>query len=96
MLSLFYNIKNSGEQEKGIHYSCEGRIEKFVLRHRRLSSLGQPHDAKRRSIGQIFISFSHTHDRFLYKFTILENWMGIFPNLELLYGCHLLEDENYD
>ena len=37
--------KNSGEQEKGIHYSYEGRIEKIVPRDNRLSSLGKPRDA---------------------------------------------------
>ena len=34
-------MKNSGEQEKKIHYSSEGRIEKSVPRDRRLSSLGK-------------------------------------------------------
>ena len=45
---------------------CEGRIEKSVPRDHRLSSLGKPCDAKRRSSGRIFLSYPHTHDRFLY------------------------------
>ena len=31
-----------------------------------MSSLGKPRDAKRQSSGQIFLSYPHTHDRFLY------------------------------
>ena len=52
--------------KKIFHYSCEGRIEKSVPRDHRLSSLGKPHDAKRRSSGWIVLSYPHTHDRFLY------------------------------
>ena len=37
----------------GIYYLCE-----FV---------GKPRDAKRRSSGLIFLSYPHTHDRFLYS-----------------------------
>ena len=41
-------LKNSGEQEKIIYDSCEGRIEKSVPRDHRLSSLvipnGDPQD----------------------------------------------------
>ena len=43
-------------------YSCGGRIEKSVPRDHRLSSLGKPRDAKRRSLGHIFLSYRHTHD----------------------------------
>ena len=50
-----------------IHYLCEGRIEKSVPRDHGLSSLGKPRDAKRRSSGQIFLSYSHTHNGFLYS-----------------------------
>ena len=32
-----------------------------------MASLGKPCDAKRRSSGQIFLSYPHTHDRFLYS-----------------------------
>ena len=48
-----------------MHYSCEGRIEKSVPQDHHLSSLGKPRDAKRRSSGQIFLSYPHTYDRFL-------------------------------
>ena len=51
-------------------FSCEGRIEKSVLRDHRLSSLGKPRDAKRRSSGRIFLSYPHTHDRFLFSRSI--------------------------
>ena len=61
---LIFKIKNSGEQEKK-HYSCEGKIEKSVPLDHHLSSLGKPRDTKRRSSGQIFLSYPHTHDRFL-------------------------------
>ena len=44
----------------------EGRIEKCVPRDHRLSSLGKPRDAKRRSSGRIFLSYPHTHEGFLY------------------------------
>ena len=43
-------------------------IEKSVPRDHRLSSLGKPRDAKRRSSGGIFLSYPHTHDGFLYSF----------------------------
>ena len=46
---------------------CEGRIEKSIPRDHRLSSLViKPCDAKRRSLGQIVLSYPHIHDRFLY------------------------------
>ena len=46
-LSSFSNINEvlGGEQEKSIHYSCEGVIEKSVPRDHRLSSLSKPRDA---------------------------------------------------
>ena len=50
---------------KIIYYLCEGRIEKFVPRDHRFLSLGKPHDAKRGSSGRIFLSYPHTHYRFL-------------------------------
>ena len=40
--------------KKIIHCSYEGRIEKSVPRDHRLSSLGKPRDAKRRSSGGFF------------------------------------------
>ena len=42
-------------------------IEKSVPRDHHLSSLGKPLDAKRRSSGQILLSYPHTHDRYLYS-----------------------------
>ena len=50
---------------KRIHYWCEGRIEKSVSWYHRFSSLSKPPNVKRRSSGQIFLSYPHTHDRFL-------------------------------
>ena len=44
---------------------CEVRIEKSVPRDHRLSTLGKPRDAKRRSSGRMFLFYPHTHDRFL-------------------------------
>ena len=41
------------------------RIFLSVPRDHRLSSLGKPRDAKRRSLGWIFLSYPHTHDIFL-------------------------------
>ena len=41
-----------------------GWLLKFVPWHRLLSSLGKPRETKRRSSGQIFLSYPHTHDRF--------------------------------
>ena len=62
---LISKLKKQWWARKRIHYSCEGRIEKSVPRDHRLSSLGKPRDAKRWSSGRIFLSFPHTHDRFL-------------------------------
>ena len=64
--SLFSD-KNSGAQEKESINHGEGKIEKSVPRDHRLSSLGKPRDANRRSLGRIFLSYPHTHDRFLYS-----------------------------
>ena len=47
--------------KKKVHYLCEGRIEKSVPR-----GLSKPRDAKRRSSGQIILSYPHTHDTFLF------------------------------
>ena len=57
-------MKNSGEQEKESFVRV--RVEKSVPRDHRMSSLGKPRDAKQRSSGQIFLSYPHSHDRFLY------------------------------
>ena len=47
-------MKKQWWARKRIHYSWKGRIEKFLPRDHRLSSLGKPGDAKRRSSGRIF------------------------------------------
>ena len=47
-----------------------GRIEKSFSRDHRLSLLGKPRDAKRRSSGRIFLSYPHTHNRFLYSIIV--------------------------
>ena len=65
--------------KKRIHYSCEGRIEKSVPRDHRLSSLGKPRDAKRRSSGQIFLSYPHTHGGFLYSCTPDQGFPFFYP-----------------
>ena len=59
---LAYN----GEQEKGSIIRVRKGWEKIVPRDNRLSSLGKPRDANRRSSGRIFLSHLHTHDGFLY------------------------------
>ena len=41
-------------------------MEKSVPRDHRLSLLGKPRNAKRRSSGRIILSHPHTHVRFLY------------------------------
>ena len=41
-------------------------LEKSIPQVHHLSSLGKPSDAKRRSMGWIFLLYPHTHDRFLY------------------------------
>ena len=46
LLVAYLKKKSSSEQEKRIHYWCEGRIEKSVPRDHYLSSLGTPRDAK--------------------------------------------------
>ena len=40
-------------------------MEKSAPRDYRLSSLGKPCDAKRRSSGQVFLSFPHPHDNLI-------------------------------
>ena len=57
---------SEGISDDIIHYTCEDRIEKSVPRDQRLSSLGKPLDAKRRSSGRIFLSW-------LGSFVIFEN-----------------------
>ena len=59
---LIFKIKNSGEQEKEsiIHV-------RSVPPGHHLSSLVKPRDAKPRSSGRIFLSYPHTHDRFLFS-----------------------------
>ena len=44
--TVLLSPQNSDEQKR-IHYSCEGRVEKSVPRDHRLSSLGKTRDAKR-------------------------------------------------
>ena len=43
-------------QRKIIHYSCEDRIDKSVLRDHCLASVRKPCNAKWRSLGRIFYS----------------------------------------
>ena len=62
---LIFLNEISGEQEKESIIRVKGRIEKSVPRNHGLSSLGKPRDAKRRSSARIFLSYPHTHDRFL-------------------------------
>ena len=62
--SIFWNKKRWWARKR-INYSYEGRIEKSIPRDHRLSSLGKPRDANWWSSGQIFLSYPHTHDRFL-------------------------------
>ena len=52
--------------KKRIHYSREGRIEKIFPLGSPFVIIRQPRDAKQGSSGQIFLSYPHTHDRFLY------------------------------
>ena len=61
----FFKIKTVVSKKKNPLFVL-GRIEKSVPRDHRLSSLGKPRDAKRRSAGQTFRSYPHSHDRFLY------------------------------
>ena len=42
-----------------------GRIEKYVPRDHNLSKFGKPRDAKRRSSGRIFLSYTNTLDGLL-------------------------------
>ena len=52
--------------KKRIHYCREDGIEKSVPHDHSLSSLGMPCDAKRKSLGHIFLF--HPHDGFLYSY----------------------------
>ena len=63
---LISKLKNSDKQEKESNLNFKGKIENHVPRDHSLSSLGKSCDAKRWSSGQIFLSYPHTHDRFLY------------------------------
>ena len=51
-----------------------------------MSSLSKPRDAKRRSSGQIFLSYPHTHDKFLYSNTNLHLSVSSSDSIILLYG----------
>ena len=54
------------------NHSCEGRIEKSVPQDPILASLGKPPDAERWSSGGIFyLSYPHTHDRFLFELCVM-------------------------
>ena len=77
LISLFKKNKKTVVSKKKNSHSCEGRMEKSVPRDHRLSSLGKPRDAKRRSSGRIF--YPHTHDRFLYSSTFNENRLCCIP-----------------
>ena len=61
--------ENSNEQEKSSIIRVwvgQKNPSLGITRDHRLSSLGKPRDAKRRSSGRIFLSYPHAHDRFLY------------------------------
>ena len=57
-------------------------MEKSIPRYHWLSSLGKPRDANRWSSGRIFLSYPHTHDRFLYYCTLL--WIFTVPSYGFL------------
>ena len=67
ILKLILKLKKQWWARKRIHYLCEGRIEKSVPQDHHVSSLSKPCDAKRWTSGQNFLSYPHTHDRFLYS-----------------------------
>ena len=69
LLEAYFQVQKQLRTRKRIHYSCEGRIEKSVPCDHRLASLDKPRDAKRLSSGRIFLSYPHTHDRFLFIIT---------------------------
>ena len=56
-------------QEK-THFSCEDGIEKLVPCNHCWSLLDKPHDAIWWSLGQIFLSDPHTHERLLFGFSV--------------------------
>ena len=60
-LSKVGDIKNSGEQEK------ESIICVRVGQKNSSLAITKPCDAKRRSLGQIFLSNPYTHDGFLFS-----------------------------
>ena len=60
-------LKKQWYARKIVHYSCECRIKKCVPQDHRLTSLCKPRDAKQWSLGHIFLSYPHTHDRSLYS-----------------------------
>ena len=77
--------KYSVEQEKKIYYLRGGRIDKSVPRDNRLSPLGKPRDAKRRSSGRIFLSYPYTHDRYLKSLLLdfsMQKKQGFFQQAE--------------
>ena len=59
-----------------------GWIEKFIPRDLRLSSLGKPRDANRRSSGWIFLSHPHTYVGF-YSNCILNLLMSVNTGLDV-------------
>ena len=78
--SLFLRIKCGilWWARKRIHYSGESRIEKSIPLDHCLSSLCKPLGAKKWSSGQIFISYPHTHDRFIYSAGLSESWLLVY------------------
>ena len=75
---LIFN-KETDLRKKRILYSCDVRIEKSVPWDYSLSSLGKPRDAKRRSSGQIFLSYPQTIDGFLYSCTPGWSFYWFYP-----------------
>ena len=56
-------------KKKNPLYLCEDGIEKSIPRDHRLSSLGKPRDANRRSSQYIFLSYPYTQDGPFYSNT---------------------------
>ena len=73
MLELKKNLMS----KKRVHYPSEGRIENTVLPDHHLSSICKPRDAKRRSSEWIFLSYPHTHDRFIYCLRCIKDYLKI-------------------